>query len=171
MKINLKAKMVHEVVLILGGNQGDRKKLLDNAKAAIGRLGKLVKESRIFTTEAWGGVAKEAFLNQALILETELGPLRFLKHLQQIEKNMGRKRQIRWGDRTMDIDILFWDDVVIDLPELKIPHPEMANRRFVLEPLMDIVPELVHPVFGKTIHQLLEECPDTSKVSIFPESA
>ncbi|TFV93731.1 2-amino-4-hydroxy-6-hydroxymethyldihydropteridine diphosphokinase [Algoriphagus kandeliae] len=162
--------MVHEVVLILGGNQGDRKRLLENAKTAVSSLGNLVAESQIFATEAWGGVAKEAFLNQALVLETKLGPLRFLKQIQQIEKNMGRKRLVKWGDRTMDIDILFWDNAMIDLPELKIPHPEVANRRFVLGPLMDVLPDLVHPVLGKTIRQLFEECPDTSNVSVFKES-
>lgn len=167
MKINLKAKMVHEVVLILGGNQGDRERFLERAKTAISALGEIVEESKIFATEAWGGVAKDSFLNQILVIRTEMTPLRFLQQIQQIEKNMGRKRQIKWGDRTMDIDILFWGQTIIDLPKLKIPHPEIPNRRFVLEPLMDVVPDWVHPVLGKTIRQLLEECKDTSKVSLF----
>ncbi|NVJ86312.1 MAG: 2-amino-4-hydroxy-6-hydroxymethyldihydropteridine diphosphokinase [Algoriphagus sp.] len=162
--------MVHEAVLILGGNQGDRKKLLENAKKALVQLGELQVESRIFVTEAWGGVADEPFLNQVVVLKTQLVPLRFLKQIQQIERNLGRRRYVKWGDRTMDIDILFWDQNQIDLPVLKVPHPEIANRRFVLEPLADVLPDLVHPVLGKSILELLRECTDTTSVSILEES-
>lgn len=152
------------VTLILGGNRGDRKVLLDSAVDALASKYELVNKSSVYETEAWGGVAKGLFLNQIIQIKTDQAPLNFLAFIQQVEMSLGRVRDEFWGDRTMDIDILFWDDLIIDSPTLKIPHPYMKARKFVLEPLNELSPDFTHPVLGKTINDLLQECKDKSKV-------
>jgi 2-amino-4-hydroxy-6-hydroxymethyldihydropteridine diphosphokinase len=154
----------------LGGNKGDREDLLEKAVLELEEAGKFMGKSSIYETEAWGGVAKGAFLNQVVQLETNLNPEQLLALIQKIEFKLGRKRDEHWGDRTMDIDILYFDQCVISNSLLQIPHPFIAQRRFVLVPLVEILPEFIHPILEKNHLKLLEECKDETKVYIFKES-
>lgn len=161
--------MLKEAVLILGGNQGDTTKLLESAKKMINTEDRIIKESSIYLTEAWGDAADQDFLNQVIVVETDKDPLKFLVGLQKVEIELGRVRETVWGNRTMDIDILFWGSDVIELPDLKVPHLFMAVRRFVLVPLVEIMPDFVHPELNKTCRDLLEMCRDHSEVKLFKQ--
>lgn len=156
--------MQTEVVLSLGGNKGNREKLLFHAVEALNDHFQLLKVSKIYETTAWGGVAKGDFLNQIAVISTEKEPEEVLEILQGIEADLGRTREEPWGDRTMDIDILYFGEKVIDSDQLKIPHPFIPERKFVLVPLNELFPERKHPVLKKTSAQLLYECKDPSEV-------
>ncbi|WP_086541849.1 2-amino-4-hydroxy-6-hydroxymethyldihydropteridine diphosphokinase [Algoriphagus antarcticus] len=156
--------MFEKVVLILGGNKGDRKALLRSAVEAVSELGELTLISKIYETEAWGGVAKGLFLNQVVEIKTSYSPSELLAFAQKTETDLGRKREEHWGDRTMDIDIIYFGKRVIDTPGLRIPHPFLTERKFVLAPLAEILPDFIHPVFGKSSQQMLEDCEDKSEV-------
>ena len=159
--------MMSNAFLILGGNLGDRFDYLNRAKAAIeGSLGIIVQASSLYETEPWGFEHDQFFLNQVIKLETALQPAELLRLCKEIEISLGRKRgEERYSARTIDIDILLYNDLVLATPELTIPHPRMANRRFVLEPLAEIAPLLKHPLSQKTMNQLLAECDDTCEVT------
>jgi 2-amino-4-hydroxy-6-hydroxymethyldihydropteridine diphosphokinase len=159
--------MFAKVVLILGGNRGDRKELINQAVKHISKKNHLVAISAIYETQAWGNVAKGNFLNQVIQLETSVSPENLLEQIQEIEETLGRKRTATWGDRTMDIDILYFGDEVIQTSKLTIPHPFIQDRRFVLIPLAEILPDMIHPVLGKSNLTLLEECHDWCEVEIF----
>lgn len=159
--------MQTEVVLSLGGNKGNREKLLFHAIEALNDQFQLLKVSKIYETAAWGGVAKGDFLNQIVVISTEKEPEEVLEILQGIEADLGRTREEPWGDRTMDIDILYFGEKLINSDQLRIPHPFIPERRFVLVPLSELLPEKKHPVSGKTTFQMLEECKDPSKVVLF----
>jgi len=151
--------------LLIGGNLGDRKENLLTAISLINeQCGSLTRSSSIYETEAWGNTDQPSFLNQALEISTSLNARQLLRKILKIEKEMGRVRKEKLGPRIIDIDILLFEDEIHDLRFLKIPHPEMQNRRFVLVPLAEINSELMHPVLKKTIAQLLEECPDNLQV-------
>lgn len=152
--------------LILGSDLGDKVKHLKDAILRIEKqAGIITDRSHIYETEPWGFEHEEYFLNQVICVETMLMPLDLLAQIQQIEYAMGRVRgEQRYIPRTIDIDILFYDHLILNLPELTIPHPEMIRRRFVLEPLAEISPAWKHPSANKTIIQLLAECPDPNKV-------
>jgi len=124
----------------------------------------LIRSSSIYETEAWGKTDQPSFLNQALEISTSLNARQLMRKILKIEKEMGRIRKEKLGPRIIDIDILLYENEIHDLRFLKIPHPEMQNRRFVLVPLAEIDPTLQHPVFKKTIAELLEECPDNLEV-------
>lgn len=156
--------MQTEVVLCLGGNKGDREKLLSRAVESLSSRFQLVKLSTVYETEAWGGVAKGKFLNQLALISTSLASLEVLEIVQEIEMDLGRTREEPWGDRTMDIDILFYGEEIIDTEKLKVPHPFIAERRFVLVPMLELFPDRKHPISGKTSTQMLEECEDKSEV-------
>jgi len=157
---------MNEVYLLTGGNIGDRLQYLLKAKDVIEkRCGSVLKKSSIYETAAWGMENQEAFLNQVLKIETLLTPEQLLKSILQTEQELGRKRELKYGPRT--IDILFFNDEVIDQQGLKIPHPQMQNRRFVLVPLNEIASTKIHPVFHKTIFQILAECTDPLTVNKF----
>lgn len=156
--------MIENAVLILGGNRGDREALLSAAVKAVSAKCTLLQKSKIYETEAWGGVAKGAFLNQVIEIKTSLKAEELLSLIQQVEKDLGRKRAEPWGDRTMDIDILYFGNKIIDTPTLKIPHPYIQDRRFVLLPLAGICPDFVHPVLGKSTLELLDQCVDQCEV-------
>jgi len=159
---------MNEVYLLTGGNIGDRLKYLSDAKAEISkRCGTILQESSVYETAAWGNEEQEAFLNQVLKVQTEQTPGQVLHSVLQIEEDLGRKRSLKYGPRTIDIDILFFNEEVVQQPGLTIPHPQIQNRRFVLVPLGEIAPEKIHPVLNKAISQLLSECPDPLTVNKF----
>ncbi|WP_057939280.1 2-amino-4-hydroxy-6-hydroxymethyldihydropteridine diphosphokinase [Algoriphagus resistens] len=156
--------MFEKAVLILGGNKGLREVLLRSAVEAVSKLGELTLASKIYETEAWGGVAKGAFLNQVVQIKTAYSAAELLAFTQGIEMDLGRTREEHWGDRTMDIDIIYFGDRIIDTPTLRIPHPFLAERKFVLAPLAEILPEFIHPVLGKSSLEMLKDCEDRSEV-------
>ena len=154
-----------KVYLILGGNLGDRSANLKRAEALIREhIGNVVKSSSIYETEAWGKTDQPSFLNLVLIAETKLAPLKILEKIHKIENLLGRKREEHWGARTIDIDILFYVNEIIDLNNLVIPHPYITKRRFVLAPLLEIIPDFKHPVLKKTIKELYSGCEDNIEV-------
>ena len=153
--------------LILGGNIGEK---LRNMQLAIqlinNRTGVIAKRSDIFVTAAWGNNKQPDFINQAVCIDTALSAEELLNELLRIEEELGRKRtDEKWGARTMDIDILFYNNEIINRPHLKIPHPFIQERRFVLVPMMQIAKEFIHPVLNKSIEQLLNECTDSLEVT------
>lgn len=129
--------------------------------------GAIYATSRIYKTKAWGPVAQDDFLNMAVGLRTICPPHLLLQRLLAIEKRFGRKREVKYGPRTLDIDILFYGSKVITDNHLRIPHPEIQNRRFALTACNDIAASLVHPVLGQTIRQLLEKCKDPLSVELW----
>lgn len=156
------------IYLSLGSNLGDR---LNNLKAA-GRqvemyIGEPLKQSGIYESSAWGYASEYLFYNCCLSLQTALEPLTLLDRILEIEKQMGRLR-VREGyaDRSIDIDLLIYGDLILEHPRLILPHPSMGNRRFVLAPLAEIAPGLVHPVEGITITEMLRRCRDKGKVKV-----
>lgn len=147
-----------KVWIALGSNMGDGRKNLDEAVENMNKNGvKVEKISTYIETEPYGYTEQDNFVNAVCIAETELSPRELLKTLLAIELEMGRVRLIRWGPRIIDLDILFYEDLIIDEENLKVPHIEIQKRSFVLEPMDEISPEKVHPVFKKTVHELLLE--------------
>jgi len=157
---------MNNVFLLIGGNIGDRFKLMSQARSKIQQeLGVIENESSIYETAAWGFESENYFLNQVIIISTDFKATEVLKKCQKIENELGRVRESdQYTSRTMDIDILFFNDEVVDLSELKIPHLQIHKRRFALEPLAEIAPDFVHPVLNKTLQQLLKDCSDNSEV-------
>lgn len=149
----------HMTCLAVGSNVGDKQKNIEDAIAAIAQDEKcrLVKASDIVRSTAYGGVEQEEFLNGAVMVKTLYTPEELLKKLHEIEQAAGRKRDIHWGPRTLDLDIIFYDDLIMHTDDLVIPHVDMQNRDFVLKPLSQLVPYVVHPILGKTVQQLYEE--------------
>lgn len=166
--------MKNRVALLIGGNQGDRRALMAQARELIGeRIGRVVAASGVYESEPWGTFGSESgelrvesFLNQAVVVETALTAREVLEEALRIETQLGRRRpqgrevspagERVYHSRTMDIDIIFYNDEVIDTPELTVPHPRMHLRRFVLEPLAEIMPEYRHPVLKKTVRCLVD---------------
>lgn len=152
---------MNKVFLLIGGNMGDRLQNLHQAIALISAAcGPVIQQSAVYETAAWGKTDQPAFLNQALLLTTALTPHELITTLLSVEEKMGRLRMEKNGPRVIDIDIIFYNDLVMHEPHLTIPHPQLQNRRFVLVPLCEIAPEFVHPVFHKTLAQLLAACGD-----------
>jgi len=146
----------NKAYLLLGSNLGDRESVIKRAIDLIAeRIGTVYSKSSIYETEPWGKTDQPGFLNLALEVHTSLSAIQVLEEALAIEKQLGRVRLERWGSRIIDIDIIFFNDEVIHIKErLSVPHPEMQNRKFVLEPLCEIAPDLKHPVLNQTIRQL-----------------
>ena len=152
---------MNKAYLLTGGNLGDRTINLHNAKEFIQQqCGKVTQTSSLYETAAWGNTDQPAFLNQALELETDINAKQLIRRILKIEKLMGRIRKEKNGTRIIDIDILLFNHEIYDYPFLKVPHPELQNRRFALMPLAEIAADYIHPVFKKPISQLLIECKD-----------
>jgi 2-amino-4-hydroxy-6-hydroxymethyldihydropteridine diphosphokinase len=156
----------HILYLLLGSNLGDKKSQLDLAIALISQqIGEVVKKSSFYETEPWGFISENDFLNIAVKALTFHDPDEVMKKIHDIEKTFGRERLTEgYSSRPMDIDILFYDDLIIDQETLRIPHPRIQERRFVLIPLLEIAPELSHPITGKSIKVILDQCKDTNAV-------
>jgi 2-amino-4-hydroxy-6-hydroxymethyldihydropteridine diphosphokinase len=152
---------MNSTYLLLGSNMGNSTELLSNAIEQIeNKIGPLLLQSNLYATAAWGNTSQPDFLNQAIEVATQLDATETLKEILSIEKNMGRIRTVKNAPRIIDIDILFFNNEIINRIDLIVPHPEIQNRRFVLTPLNEIVPQMIHPVLNKTIDQLLSFCPD-----------
>ncbi len=149
------------VTLALGTNLGDRPGNLRAAIAALPPMVTVLQQSFIYETLPWGVTDQPNFLNMAIQGETLQKPQELLKNLKELETRLGRIPSIHYGPRKIDIDILFYDYLIFDSPELTLPHPRLHERAFVLIPLADLVPEQIHPLLGKTIRQLLAEVDKT----------
>lgn len=159
---------MNKCYLLLGGNLGNKE---ENLRQAVGlleeKLCSTAKKSSIFITAAWGNENQPEFYNQAIEISTSFSAKEVLKTALEVEELLGRKRtNDKWQERTIDIDILFYNDEILDLPELKIPHPFIQERKFVLVPMNEIASEFIHPIFKKKITQLLDECKDELQVKI-----
>lgn len=159
------------VYLSLGSNSGDRVKLIEQAISFINLSENLdlVRTSALYETEPWGVKDQNWFLNVVVEIKTSLPAQDLLLKLQNIEKTLGRNRQVerRWGERTMDIDIIFYGKEKIETEILTIPHPRMQERAFVLVPFLELIPDFVHPILGKTISELYDELEDVEDVFLY----
>lgn len=153
--------------LLLGTNLGNKLQNLEQARKHLAdRAGLLQKWSAVYETLAWGNTDQPSYLNQVLQIQTGLPPQMLLEKINEIEKEMGRERRIRWESRLIDIDILYYNDLILATEKLTVPHPQIAFRRFTLVPLAEIAPNFVHPVLMKNTFQLLEQCED--KLTVVP---
>jgi len=156
---------MNKVYLLIGGNMGDRMANLAEAIHLINQeIGPIQLTSSIYETAAWGNTNQPDFLNQSLMLHTSLDAETVMRQLLNIEIGMGRKRDIPMGPRTIDLDIIYFNDLVIENELITIPHPKIAERKFVLMPLAEMAPQFLHPVLNKTNEALLKDCGDSLAV-------
>lgn len=149
----------------MGGNQGQVETTMRQAIQMIETtLGQVIQQSFIYATKAWGPIPQDDFLNQAVIIRTIFPPEFVLNTILNIEKKFGRKREVKYGPRTLDIDILFYGNLTVNKRHLSIPHPEIQNRKFALIPLNEMQANFVHPVLKKKVAQLLKDCKDDLEV-------
>jgi len=157
--------------LSLGSNEGNRIQWMEQALDMLStNCGEIIKKSSIYETAAWGLGDQPDFLNMAVKITTNQTPEKLLAEIHIIEQRLGRQREVKWGQRTLDIDILLYNNEHTNSPELTIPHPYLQDRLFTLVPLAEIAPDYVHPIFKKTITQLQEECKDKLEVRLFIEA-
>lgn len=157
--------IMNTAYLLIGSNLGDRKLYLEQATLYLAqKCGRIVQQSALYETAPWGIQEQPNYLNQAIALETALHPEELMIALLQIEELMGRIRTVKYGPRTIDLDILFYDQVIMNSQLLKLPHPALQDRRFALTALAEIAPNLVHPILKKSILTLLLKCTDDSNV-------
>ena len=157
----------YSTILHTGSNIGNRIANLQLANALIKKqIGHLHLASKYYHTKAWGVTEQPDFINQAIWVETKQSPQEILQHIQEIEATMGRIRLEKWGERLIDIDLIFYENWVIDEENLQVPHPFLQERNFVLVPLQEIAADWVHPILKKSIATLLEQSPD--KLEVFP---
>jgi 2-amino-4-hydroxy-6-hydroxymethyldihydropteridine diphosphokinase len=157
----------NEVFIALGSNLGDR---AENLKKAIHEIeltiGTIIRQSSIYETKPWGKTNQPDFFNQVILVHSNKSPKDCLIILSGIEKQMGRKREEKWGARIIDLDLLYVNGHIIETNKLSLPHPGITQRRFVLVPLVEIAPDFIHPLLQKNQRQLLNECPDLLEVKI-----
>jgi 2-amino-4-hydroxy-6-hydroxymethyldihydropteridine diphosphokinase len=157
------------VFLSLGGNLGNTQEIFERTYPMIeNKVGPILQKSSLYQTAAWGFTDQADFINQVILLQTSLKPHEILNEIQAIEKEQGRERLITWGPRTLDLDILFIDQEIIQESDLQVPHPHIQDRKFILIPLHEIAADWIHPVFKKSAKELLIETKDTSAVEIIP---
>lgn len=162
----LNVSCMNGIYLIIGGNLGDRLALIEDCKQKIEKeIGSIKKSSSIYESESWGETDNPNYLNQVLFVESKYDAKKALAIALEIEKDLGRTRDKKWESRLIDIDILFFNDEIIDEKDLKVPHPHLQNRKFVLVPLNEIASNFVHPVLKKNVKVLLDECEDKLKVT------
>lgn len=157
-------------LILIGSNQGQRELTISQSiKMLAERCGEVFLLSSLYETEPWGFIAEQNFLNQVVALDTEMNPYDLLRKLLMIEKELGRKRHDVEGyeSRPIDLDILYYDDMIINDDDLILPHPRLHKRRFALMPLCDIAADFIHPVFKKSNRELLNECEDISEVKLY----
>lgn len=160
---------MNKVYLLLGSNQGNCSQILSDACCSIEKyIGKIIQKSSLYESEAWG-FSSDNFLNQVVCAQTDLSPRTILSQIHKIEAAAGRIRTNAGGyqARPLDIDILFYNDLVIETDDLIVPHAQLHKRRFTLLPLNEIAPNFIHPVFKTSIHNLLKNSTDESKVWIY----
>ncbi|HOS15578.1 MAG TPA: 2-amino-4-hydroxy-6-hydroxymethyldihydropteridine diphosphokinase [Bacteroidales bacterium] len=160
----------NKVYLLAGGNLQNTAEKYQRLFALLeNHLGYIILSSGFYLSEAWGYKSEYPFINLAICLHTKLSPEEVMQKTQHIEKLMGRdkKNEKTYTDRSMDIDIIFYNDLIMQTNSLQIPHPRMQERRFVLYPLCEIASEIIHPVLEKSVQQLKESCEDTTEVKIF----
>ena len=159
-------ELTNKVYLLLGTNLGDRSKNLLVARDLLQiTVGKIVQRSFTYETAAWGKTDQPNFLNEVVELSTLLTPQELLSGIHAIEEGMGRHREVKWGPRVIDIDVLFYSDCIIETETLVVPHPALHLRRFTLAPLADVAHDFIHPVFQKTVAQLFSQCDDPLPVT------
>ena len=160
--------MMSKVILLLGSNLGTRDKILEKAIDAINEsVGLIGKSSSLYQTDPWGFESEDLFLNQVVSVETFLNPMEVLVQIQKIENNLGRTRSgNQYSSRVIDIDILFYDHLRVDMKELQIPHPRLHQRRFTLIPLLEVVGDFFHPVLNERIDVITANCKDKSRVEL-----
>lgn len=152
---------MNEVFLLLGSNLGDRFCFLRDAIVLIEKnIAPIVKASSIYETEAWGKTDEPNYLNQVVMIKTDLPAETILRKILEVERSLGRERKERWGSRTIDIDILFYGDQIITQENLTVPHPRLHLRRFTLEPLVEIDPDIFHPVLKQKVVELKNKLDD-----------
>lgn len=164
--MELERKGLVDVYLLLGSNIGDREEHIMHAEQGLETLGALIGKSQIYRTEPWQMEGKEWFFNRVVHLQTDLPAEALMQAILKIEKSLGRERAAVTGDgyqsRTIDIDILYYGDEVIESDALTIPHPRIQERRFALAPMVEVAPSLVHPILKQNQFELLKNCPDQS---------
>ena len=161
---------MNTLILLTGTNMGNRLKNMNIASHLIAeQIGSIRKYSQLYVTEPWGNYNQPDFINQVIITETTLSAPDCLAKILEIEKRMGRVRTIKNAPRFIDIDILFYNDEILKMPSLTIPHPEIENRRFVLTPLDEVCPEFIHPGLQESAHVLLLKCKDPLSVREWDE--
>lgn len=159
---------LHVVYVLSGSNLGDRVSQLEHARSEVERrIGRMTGSSALYETAAWGKTDQPAFLNQVIRLETRLSAADVLEQLLSVEHALGRERRERWAPRTVDLDLLFFDTEVLALDGLEVPHPRLHLRRFTLEPMVELAPDFVHPVFRLSMKELLDRVDDPLSVRIF----
>ena len=159
---------MHNCILHLGSNVGFPQYNLELAEVLVWNyIGEIKTKSKLYQTAPWGYHDQSDFLNCAYWVLTDKSAEEVLSEAQMIEQRMGREKTLKWGPRLIDIDIIFFDEQIIENDNLIIPHPEITNRNFVLVPLMDICPDWIHPTKAKTIRAILNECKDQSQVTLW----
>ena len=159
--------MINGIYLLLGSNLGDRVAYMAEAIQRLEQICTLKAQSNLYETAAWGKEEQPSFLNQVVEISSSLSPQDLLLNLLSIEEALGRVRTEAWGPRTLDLDMLYYDQLILNTANLQLPHPQLHLRRFTLVPLCELAPLLVHPLLQKNNLQLLRECPDQLQVSIF----
>jgi 2-amino-4-hydroxy-6-hydroxymethyldihydropteridine diphosphokinase len=155
------------VFLGLGSNIGNKENYINKALAFISELYTVKKTSHLYLTEPVGNIAQDWFLNCVVEIQTDVDPKKLLSTVKSIERKLGRTKIVKNGPRTIDIDILFYGDNILKTKTLIIPHPLIQDRLFVLQPMMDINPNLIHPVLKRSIHQLYHDHLWTEKVTLY----